>query len=576
MTIWWLNNIARANYEREELAKLAEKSEWAKNLSVALGDGNLSAEIDFELGDTVYELVLTYPVVFPDAPPLVKTRDGKRISGHQYGASGELCLEYRPDNWSSDVTGAMMIESAFKLLSVENRQEGASAEAIIDGHAVSIGQATRTTFGRFVLCFPDWLAFQNLSENALYNGTVNEVWLDKKLSARLIRIGTAEAPIYASESRFPDLKTELDAFIVRNPSASLPAKPQAKDIQACIAGAEGNENAIKQLEELGEFYFLVILEECTLYWVSFKADEPFVIAYRTLKEPAQQRRLPDGLELSDRKVGIVGCGSLGSKVAMQLARTGVGAMVLLDDDVFFEGNLVRNELSVSDIGFHKSRALRKRLHAVNPSLRIETRQIRLGGQESSETIVSAMKQLSECDVIVDATADAAAFNIISAVCRRAKIPAVWGSVFAGGIGGVIGRALPDRDPEPLDARQQIRRWCDAQGVEPLDINDNAGEYEAQGEDGEPVVATDADVSLLASHVARFTLDSLTPPDQTIYPYSAYVIGLEEQWIFKAPFDTRPIEYTGQKVWSSEGTVATPEELADFLKLVVPLEVDSGT
>ena len=36
MTIWWLNNIARANFEREELAKLVEKSEWATNLSFAL------------------------------------------------------------------------------------------------------------------------------------------------------------------------------------------------------------------------------------------------------------------------------------------------------------------------------------------------------------------------------------------------------------------------------------------------------------------------------------------------------------------------------------------------------------
>lgn len=576
MTIWWLNNIARANYEREELAKLAEKSDWARNLSLALGDGNLSAEIDIELGDTVYELVLTYPVVFPDAPPLVKTRDGKRISGHQYGASGELCLEYRPDNWSSDVTGAMMIESAYRLLSGENPQDGASAEAIVDGHAVSIGQATRTTFGRFVLCFPDWVAFQALEENNVYDGTVSEVWLDKKLSARLMRIGKVEAPMYASRSRFPDLKLEVDTFIVRNPNTPLPAKPQAKDIEACIADAHGNGEAIKKMENAGEFYLLIISDECTLYWVSYKADDPFAIAYRTLSEPAKQNRLPEGFDLSNRKIGIVGCGSLGSKVAMHLVRTGVGSMVLFDDDVFFEGNLVRNELSAADIGFHKSRALRKRLHAINPDLAVETRQVRLGGQESSETIVSAMKQLSECDLIVDATADPAAFNIISAVCRRAKVPAVWGSVFAGGIGGVVGRALPDLDPEPLDARQQIRRWCEAQGVEPPSTTDSAAEYEAQGEDGEPVVATDADVSVIASHVARFALDSLGPPDRSIFPYSAYVVGLSAQWIFSAPFDTRPIEYTAQKIWSSEAAVATPEELADFLKLIVPLEAGSGT
>ncbi|SMO58347.1 hypothetical protein SAMN06265173_106129 [Thalassovita litoralis] len=59
MTIWWLNNIARANFEREELAKLAEQSDWMKSLSVTLGDGNLAAEFDIEHGAAVYELVLT-------------------------------------------------------------------------------------------------------------------------------------------------------------------------------------------------------------------------------------------------------------------------------------------------------------------------------------------------------------------------------------------------------------------------------------------------------------------------------------------------------------------------------------
>ena len=470
----------------------------------------------------------------------------------------------------------MMVESAYKLLSGENPQEGVSVEAIIDGHAVSIGQATRTAYGRFVLGFEDWGALSALQANSLYTGTLSEVGLDKRISTRLMLIGDDDKPIWQSSSKFADPIFRSDVFIVKNPSAALPHSPQAKDVKAFLSSVEGNDLAINRAHENGSFYLLLFGEVCTLYWVSFKEDDPFVFSYKTLVESHSKSRLPDGLNLSDRKVGIVGCGSLGSKVAMHLARTGLGAMVLFDDDVLFEGNLVRNELSVSDIGFHKSRALRKRLHAVSPGLSIETRQIRLGGQESSEAIVSGMKQLSECDVIIDATADPAAFNIISAVCRRAKKPAVWGSVFGGGIGGIVGRALPDRDPEPLEARKQIRRWCEAQSVEPPETSDSAAEYEAHGEEGEPIVATDADVSLIASHVARFALDSLGPPDKSIYPYSAYIIGLSSQWIFEEPFDTRPIQYTEQKIWSSEGAVATPEELEDFLKLVAPLEADNGT
>ncbi|MCT4372027.1 ThiF family adenylyltransferase [Yangia mangrovi] len=39
--------------------------------------------------------------------------------------------------------------------------------------------------------------------------------------------------------------------------------------------------------------------------------------------------------LADKSVGIVGCGSVGSKVAASLCRTGVGKFLLIDEDIFF-------------------------------------------------------------------------------------------------------------------------------------------------------------------------------------------------------------------------------------------------
>lgn len=294
--------------------------------------------------------------------------------------------------------------------------------------------------------------------------------------------------------------------------------------------------------------------------------------YRTVLDVSQGRRLHEQLEIiRDKKIGIVGCGSLGSKIAVHLARSEAGSFLLIDDDIFFEKNLCRNELSVSDIGFHKARALRARLISVNPNLSIETRQIRLGGQESSATIVSAMQQLAECDLIVDATADPGAFNILAAVCKKQKIPVVWGSVFAGGIGGIIGRALPNIDPEPLDARQQIKRWCNSQGVEAIQAGNDNAPYEAQGEDGQPEIATDADVSIIAAHIARFAIDTLSQPRLSTFPYSAYAIGFSQNWIFTAPFDTRPISYINQKQWTSDLEKADPDELAEFLKGFLPLE-----
>ena len=58
-------------------------------------------------------------------------------------------------------------------------------------------------------------------------------------------------------------------------------------------------------------------------------------------QPSVPRLDKEHEALAGRKVALVGCGSLGSKVAVMLARSGVGKFLLVDDDLFFPDNLVR-------------------------------------------------------------------------------------------------------------------------------------------------------------------------------------------------------------------------------------------
>ena len=89
-----------------------------------------------------------------------------------------------------------------------------------------------------------------------------------------------------------------------------------------------------------------------LYAFANKDGERVVLSYRTVAmADAAGGRLPEGYDvLAQKKVGIVGCGSLGSKVAASLARSGVAEFVLVDEDVLKTGNLVRNELDADGLG----------------------------------------------------------------------------------------------------------------------------------------------------------------------------------------------------------------------------------
>ena len=63
-----------------------------------------------------------------------------------------------------------------------------------------------------------------------------------------------------------------------------------------------------------------------------------------------------------------------------------------------------------------------------------------------------------------------------------------------------------------------------------------------GEEGRPaLIADDSDVAAIAVHVTRMVLDILTEPEQPVYPYAAYVLGLKRGWLFEQALDTYPVD-----------------------------------
>ncbi|MDL2273023.1 ThiF family adenylyltransferase [Oscillospiraceae bacterium OttesenSCG-928-G22] len=75
--------------------------------------------------------------------------------------------------------------------------------------------------------------------------------------------------------------------------------------------------------------------------------------------------------LLDKRAMILGCGSVGSLVALELARSGVGAFTLIDNDVLEYHNLARHQCSISDVGDLKVNAVKRRILEINPSARVD-------------------------------------------------------------------------------------------------------------------------------------------------------------------------------------------------------------
>ena len=81
--------------------------------------------------------------------------------------------------------------------------------------------------------------------------------------------------------------------------------------------------------------------------------------------------LESGAMLEKRAV-LVGCGSVGSLVAMELARSGVGKFVLCDTDTLEIHNICRHQCGFSDLGRYKVDAVKDKILDINPNAEVLT------------------------------------------------------------------------------------------------------------------------------------------------------------------------------------------------------------
>ena len=120
--------------------------------------------------------------------------------------------------------------------------------------------------------------------------------------------------------------------------------------------------------------------------------------------------------LRDARVFIVGCGALGSMVAMQLAGAGIGHLTIADFDTVDISNLQRQFFfKTADAGKSKAGMLFDAIAGLNPDVDVRV-------EESLITVESAPGLFSDYDFIVDATDNACSKSMVEDVCQDVSLP----------------------------------------------------------------------------------------------------------------------------------------------------------
>lgn len=545
---WFFDDLPRVELEREAIQALAESVEWFKDPVWRLQGSGLVLEATIEVHNQSFPIRMTYPAMFPAQPPAVRPQeDNMRWSGHQYG-DGTLCLEWGPDTWRPEITGRHMVESAYSLLQIEKAAVEGTPRVAPSRHQLSLGQSMRSQRARMFM--GDALRAKLLSVGDGGGQVRLSYHFQHKSYAIMIECVEIAGEAWINEEVPPTLQHKPDSLWLEHgilvrlavDEAQMKTISTVEALDALFAahGKETLSAAQTRVNPKEPVSAIVVDRQGQLHFLlRYSVDSPDLHAPAVLRPTgaAGSRSSPEFSALAGKSVAIVGLGSVGSKMAESLARSGVGRFMLVDHDVFLPENVVRNGLDLHNSCELKVHAVAQRLTKILSSVEVDYSTVHLVGQESNAAVASAVRRIGQCDVIIDATANPRVFTLLAHLAVAKEKPLVWMEVFGGNLGGLIARSRPGKDASPFVVRDIYAAYT---REHPFDEKITFDNYNAIS-DSHVVVASDAQVSIVAGYAVQFALDSLLELEPSRFPYGLYLIGMERRWVFDAPMHTIAIE-----------------------------------
>lgn len=143
---------------------------------------------------------------------------------------------------------------------------------------------------------------------------------------------------------------------------------------------------------------------------------------------------------------LIGCGSVGSLVALELAKAGVGRFLLIDNDILGYHNICRHQCGIYDVGKYKTEAVKERILQINPTAQVVTQNMMV-----QEVPLSVFDEFCDPDTIVVGGADNREGDLYAnQIAKEVGMPLMsigcWERAFA----GEIFYCLPDGTPDYSD------------------------------------------------------------------------------------------------------------------------------
>lgn len=221
--------------------------------------------------------------------------------------------------------------------------------------------------------------------------------------------------------------------------------------------------------------------------------------------------------LADAKVLILGCGSGGGNLALQLVMSGIRNLTLVDKDIIEPENVIRHVCGRKFIGKKKVDALEEVLLDRNPAINIRKLDIDIMNFENLES------EIKSHTVIGLATDNDPSRYLVNEICVRNKIPFVVARVFTRGIGGEVFSFRPEAGGclACLENFLERTKYKYRQGVREIDLvsgEERERMYGMEIAEIKDSPGLNVDISFITAFHARYILDAIaeTLPERPKY------------------------------------------------------------
>jgi hypothetical protein len=244
--------------------------------------------------------------------------------------------------------------------------------------------------------------------------------------------------------------------------------------------------------------------------------------------------------LQHKKVTVIGIGALGSMAAWQLARAGVGKIVLGDADVVNIGTSPRWMLATGAAGHQKTAALRALIEHNYPYVEVEEIHWRVGATAFNGAVDQNLRTAFDgSDLVMDCTAEFTIQHYLSDIAWERRLPFIWCTATDGGWGGVVGRAIRGRAKGCWSCFRHHRfsETIRAPAAEPSDGIQPLGCFSPT------FTGTGFDMDGISIMGARLAAATLCHDSEGGYPDFSWDVGVVDQWSDGNPIAPRWTTYS---------------------------------